>query len=150
MKKISKIFIALLIMVSFIIMPQLSFAEVKQDINDGFINSEYNSNDGTTTPKKDKIQIDDYSDITNWDFATDFKIPVKVAKIVGFIVKFLRNISIIITVLVITILGIKYMLGSVAEKAEYKKGYINIIIGVVIITGIFSIVDAIFSITNMV
>ena len=56
---------------------------------------------------------------------------------------------IIITVLVIAVLGIKFMIGSVQEKAEYKKAYINIIIGVVFITLVTSIIDVIFSAFNV-
>ena len=57
--------------------------------------------------------------------------------------------SIIITILVITILGIQFMLGSVEEKANYKKTSMNIIIGVVFITLVTSIVDVIFSAFNL-
>lgn len=87
-------------------------------------------------------------DISTWNFNTDPSLPTPVANIVGWVVRFLRNISVIITIVVITILGIKYMIGSVQQKAEYKKDYINILIGVIMVTLITSIVDAIFSITQ--
>ena len=90
-----------------------------------------------------RVQASD--EIMDWNFNLEQKVPSKVSEIAGVIIKFLRNISIIITVLVITILGVKFMLGSVQEKAEYKKAYINIIIGVVFITLVTSIIDVIFS-----
>ena len=64
---------------------------------------------------------------------------------IGWIIAALRNVSIIITILVITLLGIRFMLGSVEEKAEYRKSFTTIIIGVVFITLTFSIVSAIFN-----
>lgn len=75
--------------------------------------------------------------------------PTKVTKIAGIIIAFLRNVSIIITVIIITLLGLKYMLGSVEEKADYKKSFPNVIIGAVMISGIFSIVSAIFSLAGI-
>lgn len=84
-------------------------------------------------------------DISEWDFTMDQTLPEKVMGVVGFFIKLLRNISIILTVLVITILGIKYMIGSVEQKADYKKAYINIIIGVAVVTLVTSVIDAILS-----
>ncbi len=90
-----------------------------------------------------RVQASD--EIMDWNFSMEQQVPAKISEVAGVIIKFLRNISIIITVLVITILGVKFMLGSVQEKAEYKKAYINIIIGVVFITLVTSIIDVIFS-----
>ncbi len=93
-----------------------------------------------------KVQASE--EIVNWNFNMDQPVPSKITDVAGFIIKLLRNMSIIITILVITILGIQYMLGSVEEKANYKKTSINIIIGVVFITLVTSIVDVIFSAFN--
>ena len=84
-------------------------------------------------------------DLTQWDISMSQAMPSKVANFVGVIIKALRNLSIVLTVLVITVLGIKYMIGSVQEKADYKKNYINIIIGVVLISMITTIVNIIFT-----
>ena len=46
-------------------------------------------------------------------------IMTQAGKIMGMI----RNIAIIASVIIIMVLGIKYMLGSVEEKAEYKKSF---------------------------
>ncbi len=97
-------------------------------------------------PNISVVQASD--DIVNWDFNMNQQVPATVIRVTGFIIKFLRNMSIIITILVITVLGIQFMLGSVEEKANYKKSAINIIVGVVFITLVTSIVDVIFSAFN--
>ena len=49
------------------------------------------------------------------------------------IVATIRNIAAIASVVIIAILGIKYMLGSVEEKAEYKKSFMPLIIGIIVV-----------------
>lgn len=93
-------------------------------------------------------QASGYSNnVFDWKFDSP-TLPTLLAQGIGIVISVLRNIAIIITVLTLTILGVKYMMGSVEEKAEYKKDYVNIIIGVVLITGIFSILSALFSIAE--
>lgn len=87
------------------------------------------------------------SNITQWKFGGP-QLPTLLSKGIGTIIAFLRNISIIVTVIVITILGIKYMVGSLEEKSEYKKDYVNIVIGTLLISGILSIISAVFSIAE--
>lgn len=91
-----------------------------------------------------------YSDnMLDWTFSSP-TVPVKLSKLVGIIIKSLRNLSIIVTVLVITILGFKYMVGSVEQKSDYKKDFPNIIIGVTVIAGVFSIISMMFSIAEQI
>ena len=45
----------------------------------------------------------------------------------------IRNIAAIVAVVIIAFLGIKYMLGSVEERAEYKKSFIPLIVGILVI-----------------
>lgn len=45
------------------------------------------------------------------------------------IVKVVLTIGIVVSVIMLILLGIKYMMGSVEEKAEYKKTLIPYIIG---------------------
>ena len=61
----------------------------------------------------------------------------------GKILAYIRNIAVIAGVIVITILGVKYMTGSLEEKAEYKKSMIPYLIGVVIFFGLSQILAAI-------
>lgn len=64
------------------------------------------------------------------------------------IVKALRNISAIVAVVVITVLGIKYMIGSTEERAEYKKSFIPLIVGIVVVVAAASIASALFSVAG--
>ena len=68
----------------------------------------------------------------------------KIQSKAGGILKTVRNISAIIAVFVITILGIKYMMGSVEEKAGYKKSFIPLIVGIVVIVAATSIATFLF------
>ncbi len=69
-----------------------------------------------------------------------------VAKIGGQIADILTTVGIVVAVIVILILGIKYMMGSASEKAEYKKTMIPYVVGAVLILGGSAIVKIIFSI----
>ena len=64
------------------------------------------------------------------------------------IVATLRNLAAIIAVVLIAILGIKYMLGSVEERAEYKKSFMPLIIGVVVVVLAFQIASMIFGLAK--
>lgn len=61
------------------------------------------------------------------------------------IVATIRNIAAIAAVVIIAILGVKYMLGSVEEKAEYKKSFMPLIIGIVVVVLAAQIAAMIFS-----
>lgn len=65
---------------------------------------------------------------------------------VGKVIKMIRNISIVLGVLIIVILGFKYMMGSLEEKADYKKNFISLVIGIIVIMGATSIASFLFSI----
>ena len=60
-------------------------------------------------------------------------------KLIGII----TTVGVVVAVIVLLILGIKYMMGSAQEKAEYKKTMIPYIIGVVFIVAISTIVSII-------
>lgn len=55
-----------------------------------------------------------------------------------------------ISVIVIAVISIKYMLGSVEDKAEYKKTMIPYVVGAVMVFSIVNILGMIESITNSV
>lgn len=63
-----------------------------------------------------------------------------VSKILGF----LQWFAIIGGILIITILGIKYMMGSLEEKAEYKKSLIPLIVGIIVVMGATTIANILF------
>lgn len=66
----------------------------------------------------------------------------KLGKIIGF----LQWAGAIAGVLIIAIFGIKYMMGSLEEKAEYKKTFIPFIIGAVVLIAAPQIAKLIFSV----
>lgn len=72
--------------------------------------------------------IDDVKD--NIDYTDD---NTGVAEKVGNIIGFLQWAGAIAGVLIITIFGIKYMMGSLEEKAEYKKTMVPFIVGAVVV-----------------
>ena len=49
------------------------------------------------------------------------------------IVGILQTVGIVLSVVVLIVLGIKYMMGSAEEKAEYKKTFIPYIVGAALI-----------------
>lgn len=65
----------------------------------------------------------------------------KIAKIV----RVFRNLSAIAAVVIISILGLKYMIGSTAERAEYKKSFIPLIVGIVVVVGAAQLATLFFS-----
>ena len=67
-------------------------------------------------------------------------------KTAGKIMTTIRNIAAIAAVIIIMVLGVKYMLGSIEEKAEYKKSFMPLIIGVVLVVAATTIASFLFNI----
>lgn len=65
-------------------------------------------------------------------------------KIIG-IVQFIGSFA---SVIVLVVLGIKYMSGSVEEKAEYKKTMVPYLIGAIMVFGITNLLGIINSVTD--
>lgn len=66
----------------------------------------------------------------------------------GKIMGMIRNVAIIAAVIIIMVLGIKYMLGSVEEKADYKKSFVPLIVGIVLVVAATSITTFIIGIID--
>ena len=60
----------------------------------------------------------------------------------------LQVIGIVVAVVVLLVLGIKYMMGSAEEKAEYKKTMIPYIVGAILIFAATTIVNVVYNIAN--
>ena len=56
----------------------------------------------------------------------------------------LQVIGIIIAVIILIVLGIKYMMGSAEEKAEYKKTLVPYLVGALLIFGAASLAGVVF------
>ena len=66
------------------------------------------------------------------------------------IVTIIQVVCIVIAVIVLLVIGIKYMMGSASEKAEYKKTMIPYIVGAVLIFAGTSLVRVIYSLSTSV
>ena len=66
----------------------------------------------------------------------------------GQVVNIITTVGIVAAVIVLVILGIKYMIGSASEKAEYKKTMIPYLVGAVLIFAASAIAKAIFTIAS--
>ena len=64
--------------------------------------------------------------------------------IVGTILGFVQVIGSAIAVIMIVVLGIKYMVGSAEEKAEYKKTMIPYLVGAICIFGASTIANVVY------
>ena len=66
----------------------------------------------------------------------------------GTIVDIITTIGIIVAVVVLLILGIKYLMGSASEKAEYKKTMIPYLVGAILIFGASAIAKAVIAMSE--
>ena len=64
------------------------------------------------------------------------------------IVGILQTAGIVLSVVILIILGIKYMMGSAEEKAEYKKSFIPYIVGAALIFAASVFANAIYGFFN--
>lgn len=62
------------------------------------------------------------------------------ATIIDKILSLITTVGTVVSILMLAILGVKYMLGSVEEKAEYKKDLVPYFIGAALLFGICAIV----------
>lgn len=68
----------------------------------------------------------------------------KVENILGII----RTVGVVTSVVMLMAIGIKYMLGSIEEKAEYKKTMIPYLVGAVMVFAIPQLVQIIYNIVS--
>lgn len=96
-----------------------------------------------TTPRFD-------SPIDNPDVYSPETVEAPVtSSIIAVIVKWLRNLGVIVGVLVLTIIGVKYMLaGAAEERAQYKETLVPIVIGVVMLLGSIILISSIASLVE--
>lgn len=117
-------------------------------------NSQNNYDNKTTAASEainallDKIKGDErgnkpfndiFDDISYYE-PTDETVSSEVTDKASVILTVITNIGMILAVLMLAILGVKYMLGSLEEKAEYKKDMIPYLVGACLLFGISTIV----------
>lgn len=64
------------------------------------------------------------------------------------IINWIWYISIIIAVIVVMIIGIKYLIGSTQEKAKYKESLIPLVVGILLIVFATTIVKVLFAMNS--
>lgn len=62
----------------------------------------------------------------------------------------IRNVGIVAAVIILMVLGIKYMMGSAEEKAEYKKTMIPYLVGAIVLFAASAIATAVITFSNSV
>ena len=91
----------------------------------------------------DLINPNDYNPNTSND-----EVPEKFTNMVGIIATTIQTIGVILSVIVIGLLGIKYMTGSVEERADYKKSMIPFLVGTVLIVAVGTIIRIVNDLTS--
>lgn len=66
----------------------------------------------------------------------------------GKVIGLIQGVGIVLTVVILSILGIKYMMGSAEEKAEYKKTMIPYVVGAICIFASTSIATLVYKIAQ--
>lgn len=64
----------------------------------------------------------------------------KIVNLANPIIGVIKVVGIVVLVVVLLIMGIKYMVGSVSEKADYKKSMLPYLIGTIFIVGITEVI----------
>ena len=79
----------------------------------------------------------------------DEKAETEIKTIGGKVIGLIQGVGVVLTVVILAILGIKYMMGSAEEKAEYKKTMIPYIVGAICIFGSTSIATLVYNISQL-
>ena len=86
------------------------------------------------------------TDIKPTDMTGDSDVSVDGMRDLGnSLVKILSTAGIIVSVIVLIVLGIKYMMGSAEEKAEYKKTLLPYVIGAGLVFAASSIANIVYN-----
>lgn len=66
---------------------------------------------------------------------SDTNSETAISTMAGKVMGLIRNIGIVAAVILLMVIGLKYLTGSVEEKADYKKSLIPYVVGVVVLFG---------------
>ena len=64
------------------------------------------------------------------------------------IVSIVQTVGVVVAVVILLVLGVKYLMGSAEEKAEYKKSMIPYIIGAILIFAATTVVNIVYNFAN--
>lgn len=74
----------------------------------------------------------------------------EVEKTVARVIAYISNIGIVLSIIIPAVLGIKYMIGSAEEKAEYKKDMVPYFVGATLLFSICTFVKILQAIGNQI
>lgn len=100
----------------------------------------------TIMPIQVKAFKDPAKDPNSWAPKNDTSNSTKYKSMVGKILGTINVIGIVVSVIVLIIIGIKYMLGSIEEKAEYKKTVMGYVIGAVMLFSCTTVANILYNI----
>lgn len=72
----------------------------------------------------------------------------KIVSLGATIVTIMQTVGVVVAVVILLILGIKYMMGSAEEKAEYKKTMVPYVVGAILIFASTTIVNVVYQLAN--
>lgn len=75
-------------------------------------------------------------------------IPQDVTDVGGTIINWIWGISIVVAVIVLMIIGLKFIIGSTEEKAKYKESLIPLVVGILILVFATTIIKILYSING--
>lgn len=82
------------------------------------------------------------------DITADYSHTGGISTIGGQIIGIITTVGVVVSVVVLVVLGIKYMIGSAEEKAEYKKTMIPYIIGAILVFAASTIASIVMSVAD--
>lgn len=71
-----------------------------------------------------------------------------ITKLGNSIIAVVRIVGVVVAVVILLILGIKYMMGSAEEKADYKKSMIPYLVGAILIFASTAIVGVVYDMAS--
>lgn len=77
--------------------------------------------------------------------SADYYVPFKFA---GTILNAITIVGVVIAVVMVMVLGIRYMMGSVEQRAEYKKTMMPMLIGAILLFTTSTIVSIIYNLVS--
>jgi type IV secretory pathway VirB2 component (pilin) len=77
---------------------------------------------------------------------TDPASTSEITDIAGRILGFLQVVAVALLVVMIAVLGIKYMMGSAEEKADYKKSFVPLVVGALLVFAAVTVANFIYSV----
>lgn len=98
----------------------------------------------TASPSTTTDQSETLGDLS--EYAKTEKVSTKFSNMVGVVLGVAQVIGSLISVIWLIILGVKYMMGSVEERADYKKTLIPYILGALMIFGISNLLNMVYNI----